>query len=90
MAEENGAGRSDRIEAILERVAERQRDFVSIQERDHEEFTRDHRQLMTWQVLMQEKMAAILRSATATASASTGSRKKRTNVSLSLSRPLVS
>ena len=49
MAEGNGSGRLDRIEAILERLAE-------TQERDHEEFTRDHKQLMTWQVLMQEKM----------------------------------
>ncbi len=49
MAETNGSGRLDRIEAILERLAE-------VQERDHEEFTRDHKQLMTWQVLMQDKM----------------------------------
>jgi hypothetical protein len=49
MAEPNGSGRLDRIEAILERMAE-------TQERDHEEFTRDHKQLMTWQVLMQDKM----------------------------------
>jgi hypothetical protein len=49
MAETNGSGRLDRIEAILERLAE-------TQERGHEEFTRDHKQLMTWQVLMQDKM----------------------------------
>jgi septal ring factor EnvC (AmiA/AmiB activator) len=49
MAESNGSGRLDRIEAALERMA-------AIQERDHDEFTRDHKQLMTWQVLMQEKM----------------------------------
>jgi len=49
MAEGNGSGRLDRIEAALERMA-------AIQERDHDEFTRDHKQLMTWQVLMQEKM----------------------------------
>ena len=30
--------------------------MAAIQERDHDEFTRDHKQLMTWQVLMQEKM----------------------------------
>jgi hypothetical protein len=48
MAEGNGiGGRLDRVEAILGRLA---------QERDHEDFTRDHKQLMTWQVLMQEKM----------------------------------
>src|SRR5579863_3702630 len=63
MAETNGSGRLDRVESILaslaERLAslaERQREFSAIQERDHEEFTRDHKQLMTWQVLMQEKM----------------------------------
>ena len=56
MAEGNGSGRLDRIEAILEGLAERQREFAAIQERDHEEFKRDHKQLMTWQVLMQEKM----------------------------------
>ena len=49
MAEANGSDRLDRIEAILERLAE-------TQERDHEEFTRDHKQSMTWQVLMQDKM----------------------------------
>jgi hypothetical protein len=49
MAEANGSGRMDRIEAALERLE-------AAQERDHEEFTRDHKQLMTWQVLMQEKM----------------------------------
>lgn len=49
MPETNGTGRLDRIEAILDRLAE-------TQERDHEEFARDHKQLMTWQVLMQEKM----------------------------------
>ncbi len=49
MGESNGSGRLDRIEAILERLAK-------AQERDHEEFTRDHKQLMTWQVLRQKKM----------------------------------
>jgi len=49
MAETNGGGRLDRIEALVERLA-------ATQEQDHQEFTRDHRQLMTWQVLMQEKM----------------------------------
>ncbi|HEX4168053.1 MAG TPA: hypothetical protein VHZ55_21515 [Bryobacteraceae bacterium] len=57
MAEENGTERRlDRVEALLADLAERQREFRVIQERDHEEFTRDHKQLMTWQVLMQEKM----------------------------------
>jgi len=49
MAEVNGSGRLDRIEAALERLE-------AAQARDHEEFTRDHKQLMTWQVLMQDKM----------------------------------
>ncbi len=49
MAETNAGGRLDRSEVILERMAE-------TQQRDHEEFTRDHKQLMTWQVLMQDKM----------------------------------
>lgn len=56
MAKENGSGRLDRIEALLDKLAERQRNFQIIQEHDHEEFKRDHQQLMTWQVLMQEKM----------------------------------
>jgi hypothetical protein len=63
MAETNGSGRLDRVESILaslaERLAslaERQREFAVIQERDHEEFARDHKQLITWQVLMREKM----------------------------------
>jgi len=49
MAEGNGSGRLDRIEAALERLE-------AAQERDREEFARDHKQLMTWQVLMQDKM----------------------------------
>ncbi len=40
----NGGGRLDRIEALLDKLAERQ------------QILRDHKQLMTWQVLMQEKM----------------------------------
>ena len=48
MAETNGRGRLDRIEGILERLA-------ATQERDHEEFTRGHKQLMSWQGLMQDK-----------------------------------
>ena len=49
MAETNGSGRLDRIESLLEKLAERQ-------ETDHENFTREAQQLLTWQVLMQEKM----------------------------------
>ena len=46
---DNGSGRLDRIEQILEELAERQRI-------DHEEFTRDHQQLMKWQVLTQDRI----------------------------------
>ena len=63
MAEGNGTGRLDRIEALLEivgerlnKLGERQSAFQVTQERDHDEFARDHKQLMTWQVLMQDKM----------------------------------
>jgi hypothetical protein len=40
----------------MQTVLSRQRDFQIIQEHDHEEFKQDHRQVMTWQVLMQDKM----------------------------------
>ncbi len=56
MPESNGTGRLDRIEALLDKVGERLDKISLVQERDHEEFTRDHKQLMTWQALMQEKM----------------------------------
>ena len=56
MAEGNGSGRLDRIEAVLETVGKRLDQISLVQERDHEEFTCDHKQLMTWQVLMQDKM----------------------------------
>jgi hypothetical protein len=56
MAETNGSGRLDRIDATLDKLAERQKEFAIIQERDREDFARDHKQLMTWQVLMQDKM----------------------------------
>jgi len=46
---ENGSGRLDRIERILQELAERQRT-------DHEEFTRDHQQLLKWQVLTQDRI----------------------------------
>jgi hypothetical protein len=56
MAETNGSGRLDRIDATLDKLAERQKEFAIIQERDREDFARDHRQLMTWEVLMQDRM----------------------------------
>jgi hypothetical protein len=68
MAEGNGTGRLDRIEALLEivgerlnKLEERQCAFQVIQERDHDEFARDHKQLITWQVLMQDKMGEVRR-----------------------------
>lgn len=56
MAETNGSGRMDRIEANLEKVGARLNELT---ERFHEMV--DHhdyefKQLLTWQVLMQEKM----------------------------------
>ena len=56
MAETNGSGRLDRIEAILDKLAERQREFQIILENDHERFERENGQHLTWQVLTQEKM----------------------------------
>ena len=56
MAEANGSRRLDRIEAVLDKLAERQREFQIIQEHNHQRFTREAQQLMTWQVRMQEKM----------------------------------
>jgi hypothetical protein len=54
--EGNGSGHLDRIEANLEEVTIRLNRLAAAQELDHEEFKRDHQQLMTWQVLMQDKM----------------------------------
>ncbi len=54
MAEGNGIGRLDRIEALLDKLADRQREFQIIQEHDHEDFKRDDAQSMKWQVLMQD------------------------------------
>ena len=56
MPERNGSGRLDRIEANLEEATIRLNRLAAAQELDHEEFKRDHQQLMTWQVLMQDKM----------------------------------
>lgn len=49
MPETNGSGRLDRIEAILDRVAEHQ---LTMQEHHDREF----KQLMTWQVLTQDRL----------------------------------
>ncbi len=63
MPEDNGTGRLDRIEAILDKLAERQREFhehlrdlTAIMANDHERYDREMRQHLTWQVLTQEKM----------------------------------
>ncbi len=53
MAESNGSGRLDRIEAALDRLE-------AAQERDHEERQRDFKQLMTWQVLTQDTIDKLL------------------------------
>ncbi len=49
MPEANGSGRLDRIEAILQKVAENQ---LVVQEHHDHEF----KQLMTWQVLTQDRL----------------------------------
>ena len=49
MADGNGSGRLDRIEAALERLTER---FDAMVEHHDHEF----KQLLTWQVLIQDKM----------------------------------
>ncbi|MBV8898063.1 MAG: hypothetical protein JO051_16230 [Acidobacteriaceae bacterium] len=56
MAETNGSGRLDRIEANLEHVTQRLNELT---ERfhamvDHHDY--EFKQLLTWQVLMQDKM----------------------------------
>lgn len=56
MTEANGSGRLDRIEVLLDKLAERQKEFQIIQEHDHERFNREMQQHLTWQVLTQEKM----------------------------------
>ncbi|MGH9584456.1 MAG: hypothetical protein ACRD4O_16150 [Bryobacteraceae bacterium] len=59
MAEGNGSGRLDRIEANLERASER---INALTDRFHEmadSHEHDFKQLMTWQVLMQDKVERI-------------------------------
>ena len=70
MPETNGSGRLERIEALLvvmgeklyevgkqlDQLAKRQQEFQVVQEHDHERFTNEAKQLLTWQVLMQGKM----------------------------------
>ena len=53
MAEPNGTGRLDRIEAILQTLAERPL-------ADHEENQAEHKRLMQWQVLTQERIDRLL------------------------------
>lgn len=56
MPETNGGGRLDRIEAILERTGQR---LDELTEKFHlmvDHHEAEFKQLMTWQVLMQEKM----------------------------------
>jgi hypothetical protein len=56
MAESNGSGRLDRIEAALAELAVRQDRFQAGLEQIAEEHDADFKKLMTWQVLTQEKM----------------------------------
>jgi hypothetical protein len=49
MAETNGSGRLDRIEAALDR-----REAAQVRHRQNS--CRDHKQLMIWHLLMQDKM----------------------------------
>jgi hypothetical protein len=52
MSESNGSGRLDRIEANIERLTQR---FDAMVEHHDREF----KQLMTWQVLMQDEMRTL-------------------------------
>lgn len=56
MAETNGSGRLDRIEASLERVGQRINELTERFDAMVEHHDREFKQLLTWQVLMQEKM----------------------------------
>jgi hypothetical protein len=53
---ENGSGRLDRIEANLERVAERMDRMSERFNAMVEHHDREFKQLMTWQVLMQDEV----------------------------------
>jgi hypothetical protein len=56
MAEANGAGRLDRIEANLERVGVRLNELTEKFHLMADHHDAEFKQLMTWQVLMQDKM----------------------------------
>ena len=53
MPEGDGSGRLDRIEAILQTLAERQL-------ADHEENQAEHKRLLQWQVLTQKRIDRLL------------------------------
>ncbi|HEY3938059.1 MAG TPA: hypothetical protein VGL97_11545 [Bryobacteraceae bacterium] len=56
MAEGNGRGRLDRIEANLERATERINELTENFHRMIDHHDAEFKQMMTWQVLMQDKM----------------------------------
>ena len=56
MPDDNGAGRLDHIERILHEVAKRLDAVSIIMQNDHERHERELKQMLTWQVLTQEKM----------------------------------
>lgn len=56
MPEGNGTGRLDRIEANLERVAERLNELTTHFHEMVDHHEHEFKQLLTWQVLMQDKI----------------------------------
>jgi ABC-type transporter Mla subunit MlaD len=46
----------DQLGERLDTLGQRQREFQIIQEHDHEEFKQDHKQLMIWQTLTQDRI----------------------------------
>jgi uncharacterized protein YaaN involved in tellurite resistance len=56
MAETNGGGRLDRIEASLEKAGERLNELTEKFHMMVEHHEAEFKHLMTWQVLMQDKM----------------------------------
>jgi hypothetical protein len=53
---DNGSGRLDRVERILQELAERQQTDHEQFTENHEQFVRDHQQLLKWQVLTQDRI----------------------------------
>ncbi|MBV9084593.1 MAG: hypothetical protein JOZ62_18110, partial [Acidobacteriaceae bacterium] len=55
MSDENGSGRLDRIEGALERAVQRINELTERFDLMVDHHDREFKQLMTWQVLMQDK-----------------------------------